>query len=119
MFAKAFWEPRIWALRFSLSCKPAASSPARLMRKPEASFSMLFCSMVVLLPKWRCAVNELTLVLIIRGILKISFFHFVLFVIAWRHPFRFPQTGRRTGRGQFKFLLFQLTTLRITSRLSI
>ncbi|CAB4603678.1 unannotated protein [freshwater metagenome] len=40
----AWRRPLVWARRFWLMTRPAASSAARLMRKPEESFSRFFPS---------------------------------------------------------------------------
>src|SRR3954464_7100612 len=59
----AWLRPRIWARIFSEMARPAASSAARLMRRPLESFSMLLESVVWVPSSWRWALNASTLVL--------------------------------------------------------
>src|SRR5437764_3604343 len=70
-FWLACWKPPIWARSFSLMERPAASSAARLMRKPEDSFSRLddiaFCVSL----RCRYAFIAPMLVLICRPILSL------------------------------------------------
>ena len=55
--------PRIWARIFSEMARPAASSAARLMRRPEESFSMAFDMLISVPTSCRWALNASTLVL--------------------------------------------------------
>jgi hypothetical protein len=73
--------------------------------------------MLVLLPRWRWAVNELTLVLMIRGIVMKSPFSFyvlrfmqggILSAIANQNRCQ-PLPAGEAGREHRKFVFFQLT----------
>ena len=54
-FAEAWFKPRIWLLIFSETARPEASSPARLMRKPDESFSMSLPMCTLVTPCVLCA----------------------------------------------------------------
>ena len=54
--------------RYTLIARPAASSPARLIRKPELSRSMDFARWPLVPTSWRWALNASTLVLILSDI---------------------------------------------------
>jgi hypothetical protein len=60
----AWFRPLDWARIFSLIVRPAASSPARLMRRPLDRRSMLFERVVLTVFRLRCASRALTFVLI-------------------------------------------------------
>src|SRR3954470_13029781 len=65
--SRAFWwawaRPLIWARIFSEMARPAASSAARLMRRPLDSFSMDLLMAVWVPSSWRWALNASVLVL--------------------------------------------------------
>ena len=66
---RAAWlEPRICEVKRSEMAKPAASSLALLMRRPEDSRAMAVACEVSETLSCRCAVNELMLVLMKEGI---------------------------------------------------
>src|SRR2546423_8033728 len=52
-FCMATLKPPTWERSFSLIDRPAASSAARLMRKPEESFSRLLDMVLLVLLRWR------------------------------------------------------------------
>src|SRR5882757_7746740 len=55
--------PLIWLRIFSEIARPAASSAALLMRRPDESFCMLFESDICVASRLRCALKASTLVL--------------------------------------------------------
>ena len=57
-------RPRIWVLKRSEMARPAASSLALLMRRPEDRRWMLVASEAPLVFRLRCALSDITLVLI-------------------------------------------------------
>ena len=63
----AWLVPRICEVNRSEIARPAASSLALLMRRPDDSRAMDVASEFCETPSCRCAVSELTLVLIIEG----------------------------------------------------
>jgi hypothetical protein len=65
----AWFKPRICELKRSEIARPAASSFALLMRKPEDRRCMEVDNDDCELVKLRCAVNELMLVLMVEAIL--------------------------------------------------
>ena len=62
-FRPAWLRPRTWARSFSLMARPAASSAARLMRRPEESFSTDLPKFTAVALRLRCALRASTLVL--------------------------------------------------------
>ena len=64
----AWAVPRIWARMPSEIARPAASSAARLMRRPDESFSMDFDSAMEVLKRLRWALNASTFVFTRRDI---------------------------------------------------
>jgi hypothetical protein len=58
-------KPRICPLIFSEMAKPAASSPARLMRRPDDNFSMFLEALVWFTPNCLCAFSAMMLLLIL------------------------------------------------------
>src|SRR3990167_2313729 len=64
----AWFSPRIWLVKRSEIAKPAASSLALLMRRPDERRWMDVFSEVWLMPRLRWAVSELMLVLMVEAI---------------------------------------------------
>src|SRR3954453_22473642 len=64
----AWAVPRIWARMPSEIARPAASSAARLMRRPDDSFSIDFDRPVAVAERLRCALNASTFVFTRRDI---------------------------------------------------
>ena len=64
----AWSRPLTWPVSFWLIARPAASSAALLMRRPEDRRCIDFASWFSVLTRFRCASNASTLVLIIRPI---------------------------------------------------
>src|SRR5690606_19839811 len=71
-FFTATPKPRTWEFRRLEICRPAASSLAELMRLPEDSRSMEDASALLEALRLRWAVMEVTLVLTLIAILKLS-----------------------------------------------
>ena len=63
-FRTAWFKPLVWPRSFSLIVRPAASSPARLMRRPLDNRSMLFESDMPTVFRLRWALMALMFVLI-------------------------------------------------------
>ena len=63
----AWFKPRICEVKRSEMAKPAASSLALLMRKPEDRRWIEVLSDAWLMPRLRCAVKEATLVLMVAA----------------------------------------------------
>src|SRR6266851_5610163 len=106
----AWAKPLIWPRSFSLMLKPAASSPARLMRRPLDSFSTLFEYDIALSAMLRCAPNASTFVLIRVDMVLVGLLCLYVGAIpqhrAWIHlkhrhrrSARSPQTGGSSLRG--------------------
>jgi len=64
----AWFRPRIWLVNRSEMARPAASSLALLMRRPEDRRWIDVLSDVWLVPRLRCAVSDATLVLMVEAI---------------------------------------------------
>src|SRR3989338_264894 len=65
----AWFKPRIWEVKRSEMARPAASSRALLMRKPEDKRCKDVCKALCDLFRLRCAFSDSMLVLMIAGIL--------------------------------------------------
>jgi hypothetical protein len=63
-FRVAWFRPRTCARSFSLMARPAASSAARLMRRPDESFSTDLPKAMAVIPRFRWALRASMLVLI-------------------------------------------------------
>ena len=59
----ATFKPRIWVVKRSEIARPAASSRALLMRRPEDSRWIVVASVALLVERLRCAFSEIVLVL--------------------------------------------------------
>ena len=64
----AWFRPRIWLVNRSEMAKPAASSLALLMRRPDERRWMEVFREVWLVPRLRWAVSDATLVLMVEAI---------------------------------------------------
>ena len=72
-FLEAWVNPLICPLIFSDIARPAASSPALLILKPEDNFSIDFPALVLLTPMFLCAFNAFILWLIIIVVFLLDF----------------------------------------------
>src|SRR2546426_4509219 len=70
MLREACWRPRIWPRISSLMARPAASSAARLIRRPVLRRSIDFDTWAEVLTSPSCAISASTLLLIRRDILS-------------------------------------------------
>src|SRR3989344_4519407 len=67
----AWFRPRIWLVKRSEIARPAASSLALLIRKPDDRRWMAVFSDIWLVPRLRWAVSELMLVLMVAAMAKL------------------------------------------------
>ena len=103
----AWAVPRIWARMPSEIARPAASSAARLMRRPDDSFSIDFESAIDVAERLRCALNASTFVFTRRDIE-------ILLDLGWTEPGGFLPPGRATvrrPRGRPRHIAFRATSV--------
>jgi len=63
----AWFRPRIWLVKRSEMARPAASSRALLMRRPEDSRCREVARALCPTLRWRCALSDITLVLMLNA----------------------------------------------------
>src|SRR5690606_28701272 len=67
----AWFRPRIWLVKRSTMARPAASSLALLIRRPDERRCRAVASWLPDVDRLRCAFSDITLVLMIWGIYRL------------------------------------------------